>query len=76
MSLLIQLLLPLRQCRGNEVWQCRGDEVDSSGRSVTTVLLCCLQRLLSTFAEGLYTEMDFRNEALNMNRMKELLAQR
>ncbi|GAB4820938.1 hypothetical protein N2152v2_007984 [Parachlorella kessleri] len=33
------------------------------------------QRLLSTFAEGLYTEMDFRNEALNMNRMKELLAQ-
>ncbi|GLI63329.1 hypothetical protein VaNZ11_006246 [Volvox africanus] len=31
------------------------------------------QRLLSTFAEGLYTEMDFRNEALNAARMAELL---
>ena len=31
------------------------------------------QRLLSTFAEGLYTEMDFRNEALNMARMQQLL---
>ncbi|GLC69551.1 hypothetical protein PLESTF_000846400 [Pleodorina starrii] len=31
------------------------------------------QRLLSTFAEGLYTEMDFRNEALNAARMVELL---
>jgi aarF domain-containing kinase len=31
------------------------------------------QKLLSTFAEGLYTEMDFRNEALNMNRMQQLL---
>lgn len=31
------------------------------------------QALLSTFAEGLYTEMDFRNEALNMLRMQELL---
>lgn len=31
------------------------------------------QELLSTFAEGLYTEMDFRNEALNMLRMQELL---
>ncbi|KAG2496070.1 hypothetical protein HYH03_005989 [Edaphochlamys debaryana] len=31
------------------------------------------QRLLSTFAEGLYTEMDFRNEALNMSRMAQLL---
>ncbi|GIL78183.1 hypothetical protein Vretifemale_7622 [Volvox reticuliferus] len=33
------------------------------------------QRLLSTFAEGLYTEMDFRNEALNAARMAELLEQ-
>ncbi|GFR44520.1 hypothetical protein Agub_g5787, partial [Astrephomene gubernaculifera] len=33
------------------------------------------QRLLSTFAEGLYTEMDFRNEALNAMRMAELLEQ-
>lgn len=33
------------------------------------------QRLLSTFAEGLYTEMDFRNEALNAQRMAELLEQ-
>lgn len=31
------------------------------------------QTLLSTFAEGLYTEMDFRNEALNARRMTELL---
>jgi aarF domain-containing kinase len=31
------------------------------------------QKLLSTFAEGLYTEMDFRNEALNMTRMQQLL---
>jgi hypothetical protein len=31
------------------------------------------QQLLSTFAEGLYTEMDFRNEALNAQRMRELL---
>ena len=31
------------------------------------------QQLLSTFAEGLYTEMDFRNEALNMTRMQRLL---
>lgn len=31
------------------------------------------QRLLSTFAEGLYTEMDFRNEALNGARMAQLL---
>jgi hypothetical protein len=31
------------------------------------------QQLLSTFAEGLYTEMDFRNEALNGQRMTELL---
>ena len=31
------------------------------------------QRLLSTFAEGLYTEMDFRNEALNAQRMAQLL---
>lgn len=31
------------------------------------------QQLLSTFAEGLYTEMDFRNEALNQRRMRELL---
>ncbi|KAG2430848.1 hypothetical protein HXX76_009822 [Chlamydomonas incerta] len=31
------------------------------------------QRLLSTFAEGLYTEMDFRNEALNASRMAQLL---
>ncbi|EFJ46283.1 hypothetical protein VOLCADRAFT_105641 [Volvox carteri f. nagariensis] len=30
------------------------------------------QRLLSTFAEGLYTEMDFRNEALNAARMAEV----
>ncbi len=30
------------------------------------------QRLLSTFAEGLYTEMDFRNEALNASRMAEV----
>lgn len=28
---------------------------------------------MSTFAEGLYTEMDFRNEALNAQRMKALL---
>lgn len=34
------------------------------------------QSLLSTFAEGLYTEMDFRNEALNAQRMSELLAGR
>ena len=33
------------------------------------------QLLLSTFAEGLYTEMDFRNEALNMERMTTLLEQ-
>jgi len=32
------------------------------------------QELLSTYAEGLYTEMDFRNEALNAVRMRELLA--
>lgn len=31
------------------------------------------QQLLSTFAEGLYTEMDFRNEALNQQRMRMLL---
>lgn len=31
------------------------------------------QKLLSTFAEGLYTEMDFRNEALNQRRMRALL---
>jgi hypothetical protein len=31
------------------------------------------QTLLSTFAEGLYTELDFRNEALNNERMQELL---
>ncbi|KIY92117.1 putative aarF domain-containing protein kinase [Monoraphidium neglectum] len=31
------------------------------------------QQLLSTFAEGLYTELDFRNEALNASRMRELL---
>lgn len=31
------------------------------------------QQLLSTFAEGLYTEMDFRNEALNQRRMRALL---
>lgn len=31
------------------------------------------QTLLSTFAEGLYTELDFRNEALNNVRMQELL---
>ena len=31
------------------------------------------QTLLSTFAEGLYTELDFRNEALNAVRMQELL---
>lgn len=31
------------------------------------------QQLLSTFAEGLYTEMDFRNEALNAQRMRILL---
>ena len=31
------------------------------------------QTLLSTFAEGLYTELDFRNEALNGMRMQELL---
>jgi len=31
------------------------------------------QQLLSTFAEGLYTEMDFRNEALNAQRMRQLL---
>ncbi len=31
------------------------------------------KRLLSTFAEGLYTEMDFRNEGLNALRMTELL---
>ncbi len=31
------------------------------------------QSVLSTFAEGLYTEMDFRNEALNAQRMRELL---
>lgn len=33
------------------------------------------QLLLSTFAEGLYTEMDFRNEALNMERMTVLMEQ-
>ena len=33
------------------------------------------QLLLSTFAEGLYTEMDFRNEALNMQRMTMLMEQ-
>ena len=33
------------------------------------------QMLLSTFAEGLYTEMDFRNEALNMERMTMLMEQ-
>eukprot|EP00878_Enallax_costatus_P022842 GHUV01024272.1.p1 GENE.GHUV01024272.1~~GHUV01024272.1.p1 ORF type:complete len:684 (+),score=139.67 GHUV01024272.1:232-2283(+) len=33
------------------------------------------QQLLSTFAEGLYTEMDFRNEALNASRMIDLLAE-
>jgi aarF domain-containing kinase len=33
------------------------------------------QQLLSTFAEGLYTEMDFRNEALNMTRMMQLLGE-
>ncbi|KAL4853737.1 hypothetical protein ACK3TF_005338 [Chlorella vulgaris] len=32
------------------------------------------QSLLSTFAEGLYTEMDFRNEALNAQLMASLLA--
>ncbi|GAX80969.1 hypothetical protein CEUSTIGMA_g8404.t1 [Chlamydomonas eustigma] len=31
------------------------------------------QELLSTFAEGLYTELDFRNEALNGMRMRQLL---
>ena len=31
------------------------------------------QSLLSTFAEGLYTEMDFRNEAFNAQRMQHLL---
>ena len=31
------------------------------------------QLLLSTFAEGLYTEMDFKNEALNMERMTMLM---
>ncbi|MEW5317369.1 MAG: hypothetical protein WDW38_008671 [Sanguina aurantia] len=31
------------------------------------------QQLLSTFAEGLYTELDFRNEALNGMRMQTLL---
>jgi hypothetical protein len=34
------------------------------------------QSLLSTFAEGLYTEMDFRNEALNAQRMSQLLGAR
>jgi hypothetical protein len=34
------------------------------------------QSLLSTFAEGLYTEMDFRNEALNAQRMAQLLGAR
>jgi hypothetical protein len=34
------------------------------------------QSLLSTFAEGLYTEMDFRNEALNAQLMASLLAGR
>lgn len=29
--------------------------------------------LTETFAEGLYTELDFRNEALNALRMEELL---
>ena len=33
------------------------------------------QTLLSTFAEGLYTEMDFRNEAANMQRMQQLLSE-
>ena len=32
------------------------------------------QILLSTFAEGLYTELDFRNEALNNVRMQELMS--
>ncbi|PSC74696.1 alanine-glyoxylate transaminase [Micractinium conductrix] len=33
------------------------------------------QSLVSTFAEGLYTEMDFRNEALNAQRMAQLLGE-
>ena len=33
------------------------------------------QILLSTFAEGLYTELDFRNEALNNVRMQELMSE-
>lgn len=41
-----------------------------TGRAV----LADYQELLSTYAEGLYTEMDFRNEALNAVRMRELLA--
>jgi len=32
------------------------------------------QELVSTFAEGLYSEMDFKNEALNALKMKRLLA--
>ena len=31
------------------------------------------RELVSTFAEGLYTEMDFRNESLNMVKMQQLL---
>ncbi len=31
------------------------------------------QSVVSTFAEGLYTEMDFRNEALNAQRMRQVL---
>lgn len=31
------------------------------------------QQLLSTFAEGLFTELDQQNEALNALRMRELL---
>lgn len=34
------------------------------------------KRLVSTFAEGLYTEMDFRNEALNAQRMAALLTEK
>jgi len=33
------------------------------------------QTLLSTFAEGLYTELDFRNEALNNVRMQQLMSE-
>lgn len=31
------------------------------------------KKLVSTFAEGLYSEMDFQNEALNAQRMAQLL---